>query len=214
MSNEEIRPSSSPNLFSILTKVGRTTAAVAHHFFFNLYVGRPYDRLTDVELDDETLPIQHGRYYTMEHYCHANPCLPAEIDLCAQANILIRRFMPDYLLLHMSAADMLGHLHTSESAEYRTQIWRTDNALARVLPLWQAAGYEIFVTSDHGINADGHHGGNEAAMRDVPLYYFGERDCILDTDHILDQRSLAPTLLTAIETVPAETMTCASILAD
>jgi predicted AlkP superfamily pyrophosphatase or phosphodiesterase len=61
------------------------------------------------EVDDQDLPIQHGRFYSMEGYGRTNPCAPAEIDLCAQLTLLLRRHDPHYALLHTCSADTLGH---------------------------------------------------------------------------------------------------------
>jgi len=197
LSNESLRQTRMPNVFSRLREEGKTTAAVAHSFFFDLYCGRPYNIIEDIEIDDEALDIQHGRYYSMEAYSKANPVQPADIDLCAQANSLVKRFSPDYMLIHMCAGDTLGHLYTSDSAEYRKQAWHSDNALARVIPLWLELGYQVFVTADHGMNVDGHHGGNESLTREVAFYYLGDKKKLPDADEILDQRRVAPTLLQA-----------------
>jgi hypothetical protein len=43
--------------------------------------------------------------------------------------------------------------------------------LARLLPRWHAAGYDLLLTSDHGMNADRMHGGALAVERDVPLVW-------------------------------------------
>jgi len=102
------------------------------------------------------------------------------------------------MLIHMCAGDTLGHLYTSDSPEYRKQAWNSDNALARIMPSWLERGYQIFVTADHGMNADGHHGGNEALTRDVAFYYFGELSYATDTSEVLDQRVVAPTVFQAL----------------
>lgn len=197
LSNEAMRASSVPNIFQLLHGQGRVTAAVAHSFFFELYCGRTYKMLEDIEIDDESMAIQHGRYYSMEAYSRANPVQPADIDLCAQANNLVRKFTPDYMLIHMCAGDTLGHLYTSDSAEYRKQAWHTDNALARIMPEWLQQGYQVFVTSDHGMNTDGHHGGNEDLTRDVAFYYFGQQKNLPAADEVLDQCRAAPSILQA-----------------
>lgn len=194
-SNEGLGPIMQPNVFSAARAAGRTTAAVAHSFFFDIFCGRAYDRLLDIETDDESLAIQHGRYYSMEHYNRANACQMAEIDLFAQAHTLVRKCAPDYLLVHSCSTDTIGHFHTSNSAQYRFQIWTVDNALARVLPLWRALGYEVLVTADHGMTTDGSHGGTGDLARRVAFYYFGDRKAAPDADSLLDQRIVAPTIL-------------------
>ena len=197
VANEALRPSERPNVFHAVRAAGGRTAAVAHAWYFTLYNGRPYDLLSDVEVDDEALGIQHGRFYSQEGYGRVNSCAPAEIDLCAQLTLLLRRHHPHYALLHTCSADTLGHTFTAHSPEYREQTWRIDNALARVVPLWLDLGYEVFVTADHGMNGDGHHGGTDPIERDVPFYYFGAGNGPSDAA-ILDQLSVAPTVLSRI----------------
>jgi predicted AlkP superfamily pyrophosphatase or phosphodiesterase len=204
--NEALRSSTRPNVFGTVHAAGGRTAAVAQAWFYTLYNGRPYDVVTDVEVDDESLPIQHARFYSMEGYGRINPCAPAEIDLCAQLTLLLRRHDPHYALLHTCSADTLGHTHTGASAEYREQTWRIDNALARTLPLWLDLGYEVFVTADHGMNAEGRHGGTDAVERDVAFYAFGSR-AGPEPQKVLNQLSVAPTVLATIGLPVPETMT-------
>jgi predicted AlkP superfamily pyrophosphatase or phosphodiesterase len=197
IANEALRLSTWPNVFRTVHDAGGRTAAVAQSWFFTLYNGRAYDALADVEVDDESLPIQHARFYSMEGYGPINPCAPAEIDLCAQLTLLLRRHDPHYALLHTCSADTLGHTYTGSSAEYREQTWRIDNALSRTLPRWLDLGFEVFVTADHGMNADGRHGGADAVERDVPFYAFGSGEGP-QPQSVLDQLSVAPTMLARI----------------
>ncbi|MEM1422067.1 MAG: alkaline phosphatase family protein [Pseudomonadota bacterium] len=195
--NEALRRSTRPNTFSTCRQHGLRTAAVAQSFFFTLYQSRPYDPLLDVECDEPGEAIQYGRFYSMEGYGAANAVAPAEIDLCAQANLLIRRTDPSYLLLHTCSADTLGHTFGGDSAEYLKQAWRIDNALARVIPSWVEAGYDVFVTADHGMSSKGSHGGAEAGMRDVAFYAFSDAAGPRE-DQVLEQLAVAPTILSRI----------------
>ena len=205
VANEVLRGSPHPNVFHAVRGGGGRTAAVAHAWYFTLYCGRAYDLIQDIEVDDESLGIQHGRYYSQEGYGKINSCAPAEIDLCAQLTLLLRRHDPHYALLHTCSADTLGHTFGADSAEYREQTWRIDNALARTLPLWLELGYEVFVTADHGMNNDGHHGGANAIEREVPFYYFGAGTGP-EPRMMLDQLSVAPTSLARIGAPVPETM--------
>ena len=206
VANEALRPSERPNVFHQVRAAGGRTAAVAHGWYFTLYNGRTYDLIDHVEIDDDDAPgIQHGRFYSQEGYGRTNSCAPAEIDLCAQLTLLLRRHDPHYALLHTCSADTLGHTFTADSAEYREQTWRIDNALARTLPLWLSLGYEIFVTADHGMNRDGHHGGTDPIERDVAFYYFGG-GAGPDGSAVLDQLSVAPSSLARIGAAVPDSM--------
>ncbi|MFD2203996.1 alkaline phosphatase family protein [Kiloniella antarctica] len=207
--NEALRRSNVPNVFDQLHQGNYKTAAVAHSYFHSLYNG-PYDPIEHVEVEDETKAIQYARFYSMEGYSGANICAPAEIDLCAQATHLIRRNDPDYLLLHTSSVDSTGHKYTADSSQYRIQTWHIDNALARTIPLWLDAGYDIFVTADHGMNADGHHGGTEEIMRHVPFYYLGDAS-MPEKGTLLDQLAIAPSILDRIGVQIPESMKAPSL---
>lgn len=150
LSNDALRASTVPNIFNLLNDSGHVTAALAHSFFPDLYCGRTYNVLDDIEIDDPALAIQHGCYYSMD------------------------------------------------SPEYRRQAWTSDNALARVMPNWLDLGYQIFVTADHGMNIDGQHGGNESLTRDVAFYYFGQQPNTVNTNEVLDQRRVAPTIFQSL----------------
>ena len=150
LGNDDLRPTRCANLFHTLKSAGKIGAAVAHSYYHTLYGGTPFDVFEHIEIDDASAPIPFARYYTMEGYGPINSCLPAEIDLCAQAWGLVVRNSPDYLLVHSCGPDTLGHTYTGDSPEYRKQIWRLDNALSRFIPRMTEAGYQVMVTADHG----------------------------------------------------------------
>ena len=66
-------------------------------------------------------------------------------------------------------------------------------------------GYEIFVTADHGMNAEGHHGGTDPAERNVAFHYFGG-GAAPEEGSVLDQLSVAPTILARIGLPIPDTM--------
>lgn len=163
VSNEVVRPSRCESLFHVVTAHGRRTAAAAFSWFSELYNGTPYDPVEDREVDDPARPIQAGRFYTQDDF--------PDIELIRQGTRLLRRHTPDYLLVHPMGCDHMGHLHGGTSPQYRRQAARIDDALALHLPEWLAAGYHVLVTADHGMNADGNHGGTADAVTLVPLYH-------------------------------------------
>ena len=162
VSNYVVRRSTKPNIFQAAVQAGKTTAAAAYYWFSELYNRAPYDYIDDHEVDDLSLPIQHGRFYTQDEF--------PDFELFLTAASLVRKFEPDYLLLHPMGMDYVGEHYGGESGEYRNHAIRQDMWLAIHLAEWQARGYNILVTGDHGMSADRLHGGTTAAMRDVPLY--------------------------------------------
>ncbi|MGD0610679.1 MAG: alkaline phosphatase family protein [Anaerolineales bacterium] len=162
VSNLVVRRSTKPNIFQSAREAGKITAAAAYFWFSELYNHAPYDRIEDREVDDESLLIQHGRFYTENDY--------PDIELFATAGRLVRRFNPDYLLVHPMGMDYAGETHGADSLEYRKHAIRQDMWLAAYLAEWMSREYCILVTADHGINGDRLHGGTTPDVREVPLY--------------------------------------------
>ena len=187
VSNLVMRRSTSPNVFQSAREAGKTTAAAAYFWFSELYNRAPFDRIEDREVDNDSLYIQHGRFYTQDDY--------PDIELFASAGMLVRRFTPDYLLVHPMGMDYIGGKHGSDSGEYRNHAIRQDMWLATYLIEWMERGYSVLVTADHGMNADGLHGGTTPELREVPLFLIlpgiaGKGD----TQATISQLQIAPTI--------------------
>ncbi len=187
ISNLVVRLSTKPNIFGCAHVAGLTTAAAAYYWVSELYNRSPYDKIEDREVDNDSLPIQHGRFYTQDDY--------PDIELFAAAGMLVRRYKPDYLLVHPMGMDHAGETHGADSSEYRNQAIRQDVWLSTYLAEWMQQGYTILVSADHGINADGMHGGTLPEVRAVPLYFIrsgfpGQGD----THEQISQLQIAPTL--------------------
>jgi predicted AlkP superfamily pyrophosphatase or phosphodiesterase len=187
-SNQIARRSSVPNLFQIAVQNGRTTAAAAYYWFSELYNRVPYDLVDDREVDDPSLLIQHGRFYTED-------CFPDK-ELFLSAASLVRRFSPDYLLVHPMGMDNQGDTRGADTPEYRNNAIVQDIILANLIPEWHQRGYTVLVTADHGMSADRSHGGTTPDVRMVPLYVLppsgGGRG---DTREAVSQLQVAPTVL-------------------
>ena len=81
-----------PNTFQSVVEAGKVTAAVAYYWVSELYNRAPFNWIDDKEVDDEKLLVQHGRFHRTDDY-------PDE-ESFASAALLVRKFSPDYLLLH------------------------------------------------------------------------------------------------------------------
>ncbi len=205
VSNLVVRRSTKPNVFRSAREAGRTTAAAAYYWFSELYNRAPYDRIEDREVDDEALPIQHGRFYTQDDY--------PDIELFATAGMLVRRFHPDYLLVHPMGMDNTGGTHGGNSSEYRTHAIRQDMWLATYLTEWMELGYTILVSADHGMNADGLHGGTTLDVREVPLYFISPGMAGTgDTSQTVSQLQIAPTICKLLEIETPKTMKAAVLV--
>ncbi|MCQ3936258.1 MAG: nucleotide pyrophosphatase [Chloroflexi bacterium] len=197
VANSVVRLSKKPNIFQSARDAGRVTAAAAYFWYSELYNRAPFDPIDDREVDDESLAIQHGRFYTEDAY--------PDLELFNSAAHLVRRFSPDYLLLHPMGMDYFGETFGSDSKAYRNQAVYQDMKLAPLIMEWRERGYIIFVTGDHGINADGNHGGTTPEQREVPFYAIQPaRPGRGETGEVISHLQIAPTVLHLLDVpIPA-----------
>lgn len=166
-SNAIVRRSTGDNLFARVRAAGRRSAAAAYHWVSELYVSAPFDPLTDRLLLDGSGDITDGLFYWDDAYPDAH--------LFSDAHALITRSAPDFLLLHPMNVDDAGHKAGGSSKLYRDTARAQGDLLARFAPLWQALGYTVIVTADHGMSDDGNHSGPAPDEAQVPLYTLGFR---------------------------------------
>ena len=204
-SNQIIRLSKVPNIFQTAKDAGKTTAAAAYSWFSELYNRAPYDIIDDREVDDESLLIQHGRFYSDDEF--------PDIELFALGTMLMRKYAPDYLLIHPMGVDDMGHHFGADSIQYRTKAMRQDVILANHVFEWLEGGYNIIVTGDHGMTNDHIHNGNTPANREVPLIIIQPgKPGLGDTGEVLSQLQLAPTICKLLEISIPKTMKAAPFI--
>jgi predicted AlkP superfamily pyrophosphatase or phosphodiesterase len=199
VANSIVRCSIKPNIFSLAAQAGKTTAAAAYYWFSELYNRAPYNPIDDREVDDPSLPIQHGRFYTRDEY--------PDIELFHTAAMLARRYSPDYLLVHPMGMDYQGERSGADSKEYRNHASKQDTWLAPLIVEWLEGGYSILITGDHGINTDHTHGGTTPDVRRVPLFLIQPGlSGGGDTRQVISQLQIAPTLLVLLGLPIPQTM--------
>ena len=192
VNNQIVRRSIVPNVFEIATRHGRVTAAAAYWWVSELYNSAPYDPIAHGEVDDPDCAIQHGRFYMSDSF--------PDDELFAQAERMIRRFSPDYLLIHPMGMDNTGHLHGSDSSQYCNHAIFVDQVLANLVPSWLERGYQVVVTADHGMNTHHMHGGSGDDVRNVPLYLLlPGKNASGESHPRVSQLQIAPTLLKLLE---------------
>ena len=152
--------------FHLAGAQGRITAAAAFYWFSELVNSHPFTPEYDRVTNDPTLPIQHGLFYSYDIYPDAQVFLDAQT--------LLTMHTPDLLLVHTLGIDHAGHLHGHDSPGYRNAAREADMLLARHMPGWLAQGYQLMITSDHGMSADKLHNGNSPEEREVPVWLVGE----------------------------------------
>jgi predicted AlkP superfamily pyrophosphatase or phosphodiesterase len=196
-SNDIVRRSTMPNIFSSVREAGGETGAAAFSWFSELYNRAPFDPLRDGYQTDAAGAIRHGIFYAAEE--------TPDREVIQGASALMHRHAPDYMLLHPMGCDHLGHLHGGASPEYRTNATRVDSLLATFIPTWEELGYRVMVTADHGMNADGYHGGTLDDVRHIPFYDLGA-DPADAVEADAPQTAVAPTVLAAMGLPAPETM--------
>lgn len=152
-----------PTLLHDAHAAGLRSAVVAYHWFCELLTGVAFQPLTD----RRAVPAAAGVIDAVWYFDDAYP----DSHTVADAEDLRLRHDPDLLLIHPMGPDDAGHRHGGESDAYRACARRLDAVLAQVMPIWHAAGYDVLLTSDHGMNRDRMHGGTEASERLVPFVW-------------------------------------------
>lgn len=196
-SNDHVRRSSQESIFHVVRAAGGTTAAAAFSWFSELYNKAPYDPVGDVETNDPAQAIQHGRFYT-----HAD--FPDD-ELFLRAQVLSQRYDPRFMLVHPMGADTIGHRHGGRSSQYANKALELDRQLAVHVPRWRDAGYQVFVTADHGMDEHGNHGGAIDIHTLVPFYQVGHAQGGIAAEEV-PQTAVAPTVLAAMGLQPAAQM--------
>ncbi len=203
-----------PDIFSQVRLAGGTTGAVTHSFWSEFFNRSPFDPVRDIEYDEpESTSINHGRFHTMSGYGHNNQMTPSDADLFATLTMLSERFDLNYGILHTCTLDSMGHRFAHECTPMDHACFVMDEILAPYITRWRDAGYEVIVTADHGQNERGHHGGRGETQQDFALYYFGPAKGP-DSDTLLDQRQLAPTILSRLGAPVPDSMKAGSFLTE
>jgi predicted AlkP superfamily pyrophosphatase or phosphodiesterase len=182
--NYSAQLSKEQSIFSLTRNANRTTAAAAYHWVSELYNSAPYSIFKDRIQHDESKNIQHGIFYSEDTY--------PDSHLFADANHLIATYHPDFMYVHSMNIDDIGHKFTGNSIEYRRAVNRIDTILGIYLPIWQEMGYQVVVTSDHGMDDYGHHGGTLPEHREVPLFIFSKQIVPTIGSTVIEQLQMAP----------------------
>ncbi|MFF2909303.1 alkaline phosphatase family protein [Paenibacillus sp. NPDC057934] len=193
------RPSKEQSVFHLAVAANLRTAAAAYHWVSELYSSSPFNPITDRHQHNVLRPIQHGSFYFEDQY--------PDSHVFADAEYLRGAFDPHFLYVHSMNIDDAGHRYGGESKEYELAVRQADGLLATMLPIWMNEGYKILVTADHGMNANGFHGGVSPAERHVPLYTFGETVLSPEKEvQALPQLRLAPLMCHCLGLMPAAAM--------
>lgn len=179
------------------------TAAAAYYWISELYNRSPFQAAFDRHTNDSSLPIQFGHFY----YDDAYP----DSHLFDDADHLRKIYRPDFLLVHSMNIDDAGHRFGLNSMQYRNAARRADMLLSNYINLWLDDGYQIIVTSDHGMNNDLSHGGNLIEEREVPFYTIGDRFTNKNMDEPIQQTEICGTICALLKVEHDKTV-CRNLL--
>lgn len=196
--NQTVRLSKQKSLFHLTKEHGLRNAAAAYYWVSELYNRAPFDFVEDRFQMDETKPIQYGIFYWEDDY--------PDSHLMVDAEYLRRKYLPDFLYIHPMGVDLKGEQFGAESKEYREQILKVGSLLAQIVPIWRQEGYQILITSDHGMSETGNHGGTTSCERDVPLFVISEKIEAGVYDEVIPQLAFAPIVCQLLGIEPSEEM--------
>ena len=155
-------------LFDDLAAEGGTSAVAAYDWFLELLTGERFDASRHRHAGCAARGVVGGSWYFEDEY--------PDSHLLADSEHLRRTHAPDLLFVHPMGLDNAGHVHGGESSAYDLAARKLDMALALLVPRWLADGYDIVLTSDHGMSADRMHGGSAREERDVPFVWVPARE--------------------------------------
>ncbi len=197
-SNQAVQLSMQKSLFHLTKEHGMRNACAAYYWVSELYNRCPFHYVSDRQQADESKPIQYGSFYFDDAYPDSHLILDGEV--------LRQRYQPDFLYIHPMGIDHAGHLFGANSKQYRGKAIEMDSILASLLPIWIDEGYQIIITSDHGMNQDGQHGGTGAEERNVPFYAIGSAFLSGVYEQEMPQLAVAPLICKVLGIPPAEAM--------
>jgi len=205
-SNLVVKKSTNQNLFQLCKENLLTTAASAYYWVSELYVEAPFDvfrHRIQLDLGAENLISPKSIDYGMYYYEDAYP----DSHVFSDGEFLRNSFDPDFLVIHSMNIDDAGHKSATNKREYLESAAKVNLVMSCLLADWIESGYQVVITSDHGMNEYGFHGGNTLDQRLVPLYLFGNRvKKGVFCENTISQLSVAPLLCRLLEIQPSAVM--------
>lgn len=168
--NDNRSLSKQTTLFHLVAAAGGTSAAAAYHWISELYINgfengfQNRFKLSSSSPDDV---IHNGIFYYEDFY--------PDSHVFMDALFLLNTFKPNFTFIHTMNVDYSGHKYGVYSNEYSHSIRFIDGILSRTIPDLLEKGFEIIITSDHGMGEDNLHGGIHHLERKVPFWHIGNK---------------------------------------
>lgn len=160
------RLSNQKHLFELLKQAHKKSLACAYYWISELYLSAPFDKERDIWHQDSNSMIDRGFFYYED-------CFP-DSHLYSLASCLMGKEDYDFVFIHPMSIDDAGHRFGAGSKEYSRAIMLNDYQLSTYIPQWIQQGYSVVVGADHGMSANGYHGGNSEEQRKTALYIIDE----------------------------------------
>jgi len=163
LSNDHVGVRLHDTVFDDVHAGGGTSAVAGYDWFYELLAGERFAPARHRTAACASRGVVAGSWYFEDDY--------PDSHLLADAQDLRQRHAPDLLFVHTMGLDNAGHVHGGASSAYDLAARKLDMALALLLPQWLADGYDVVLTSDHGMSADRMHGGDTPEERAVPFVW-------------------------------------------
>lgn len=163
VSNEQPGERIDDTLFDDVAAAGGKSVVAAYHWFRELLSGEVFGPVHHRHAPVPARGVVGASWYFEDEYPDSHVLVDAEA--------LRRAHDPSLVFIHPMGPDHAGHVHGGESDGYRFAARRLDMQLARIVPAWHAMGWDVVLTSDHGMHADRMHGGSGDVERLVPFVW-------------------------------------------
>jgi len=171
------RPIVFDHLFSAAHDAGLSTAIAGHEGWKSLSTADTFDASFYTSRDDTIADAQVAQ---------------AALNFIADPQ-------HDLVWIYFSQVDAAGRTEGINSHAYANAARQVDNHLRQIIRLVDTSGSVLIVTSDHGLTEDGHLGGSEAELTELPFVVIGQH-IIPGLYSTIYQIDLAPTVATLLGT--------------
>lgn len=165
--NQINRLSKEKSIFYYVKQANLLSAAAAYYWVSELYNKTPFDTILDRHIQNLDFLIPYAHFYYEDTY--------PDSHVFSDGESLRVKYNPHFLFIHSMNIDDVGHKFGYNSKEYKNQARKVDDIISSYLKKWLDDGYNVIITSDHGMNNDFSHGGNLDIETDVAFFVFGDK---------------------------------------
>jgi len=182
------------NIFRDVKKNGGTSACIASSWFYDLYGKEKYNYVKHKEINnDPTEDITYGRFFSDDIPTNVDNSCEGIGHIFQVSDFIIHKHTPTYVLIHIISTDKIGH-EKGINSEYKNEVRRIDSILGAAVPRWFGLGYDIIITSDHGMDENNNHGGTKPCVTEAPLYILSKKGWKVDKNNF-NHTDIAPMIM-------------------